>query len=130
MTLTVATADGPTDLPTTGPRAAYPARHVADRARRRRRGRGVDRRPVVLGAGGSPAGRARAAVLPAGRADRPGSGGRARLAFPPGRRSSAGACRGRRRSAMSRPLPEVSRRWMTVALVALLLAAVLVAVLR
>jgi hypothetical protein len=31
---------------------------------------------------------------------------------------------------MSRPLPEVSRRWMTVALVALLLAAVLVAVLR
>ena len=32
---------------------------------------------------------------------------------------------------MSRPLPEVSRRWMTVALVALLLAvAILVAVLR
>jgi len=31
---------------------------------------------------------------------------------------------------MSRPLPEVSRRWMTVALVALVLAAVLVAVLR
>jgi hypothetical protein len=29
-----------------------------------------------------------------------------------------------------RPLPEVSRRWMTVALVALVLVAILVAVLR
>src|SRR5664279_3187129 len=113
---------------------------LAGRSGRRRRDRVVDRRPVVLGAGRRAARRPWPAVLAARRSDRSDGGGRAGLA------QQARPERPKRRDrprfdqrrwptdqggpVSRRPLPVLTRRWMSVALVVLVLVAIIVALTR